>query len=136
MNKRCLIVLSICLAVATGIGLAVWANACCTGDALCNGSHWKVYGEGCDYVFEVNLDRDCVGTSTVALKLTKEGGPEITYMMAVFDEGPPWPACVRYRVTRPLDPDTNYAYYFDTESGCPGRDPNQGWVLMNTNACD
>jgi len=134
MTMKSLIVLSVCLVLGAGIAGTIWA--CCSGDALCNGSAWKVYGEGCNYVFQVNLNRDCVDMTTVALKLTKVGSSEITYMMAVVDQGPPWPDCVRYRVTRPLDPDTDYSYYFDTETGCPGRDPDQGQVLMNTDECD
>jgi len=135
MSKRLLTVLSICFVVAAGIALYVWASGCCSGDPLCNGSATKVVGEGCYYDFEVYLDRDCVDTTTVRLKIREHGTGNFSAYMCLIMEEPPYNQCVRYGVRLQLDPDKEYDYYFETASGCSGRDPDAGVVLLSP-ACN
>ena len=75
MSKKSLIVLSICLVMAAGIAVYVWANGCCEDPYdLCNPSVEKDGQTECDYEFNVDLEKDCVTGSTVKVHYKKTGG--------------------------------------------------------------
>jgi len=129
MSKKSLIVLSICLLLGAGIVAYVWANGCCDGDPLCHGRNGKIGGTECDYEFEVDLDVDCIKTTTVRLVLTTVGGTTDYYMCQILED-PPYDMCVPLGVRVTLDGSKDYTYCFETLIGCEGRDPDEGVVLL------
>ena len=129
MTNRLLTVLSICFVIGLGVALYVWADSCCSGDALCNGSCGKIGGTECDYEFEVDLNAECLETTTVRLVLTVVGGETHYYMCQIWED-PPYDMCVPFGAEVTLDGSEDYTYYFETKTGCSGRDPDEGVALL------
>ena len=72
MSKKSLIVLSICLVMLAGVVAYVWANGCCTGDALCHGS--VVAGvNSCEFYFTVDHHRQEGDQHSVKLWIQSRG---------------------------------------------------------------
>ncbi|HUT02751.1 MAG TPA: hypothetical protein VM163_02535 [bacterium] len=120
MSKRSLIVLSICLVVGAGIALYVWADNCCSGDALCNGG--VVAGvNSCVFTFSVyhNLVDP---PHDVYLYIKKDGDPAFVPHLTEIGESPQ-PLCVLHVVALELDENSTYYYYFQCED-CDSRDPD------------
>ena len=136
MKRRLLItVLAVCLVGAGGFALKLWADGCCTGDALCNGGVVNI-ADTCNFYFTVDHDRVEGDQHSVKLWIQKDGDPTVTgYMMAIVGD-PPYPVCVKYDKTLTLDANSTYYYYFACED-CSGRDPNgSSRYTLHTGDCD
>ena len=118
MSKKSLIVLSICMLLGAGIVAYVWASGCCGGDpgeppCICHGSDQQV-GSSCDWTFSVDHSRECGTDHDVYVHVSADGGPYSAFLMtpqSVY----PYPICMLYQETLPLNANTTYDYYF----GCP-----------------
>jgi len=121
MNKRSLVVLSICLVLGAGVVGYVWANGCCHSDNLCHG---KVLGKiGCRFYFTVEHDRQEEDQHAVKIWIEKDGDPTaVGYMMQIVGD-PPYNICVPYDKELTLDADSTYHFYFSCVD-CLSRDPN------------
>ena len=102
--------------------------------SVCNGGAWKVGGSDCYYDFEVDLNSDCVGTTTVRLALTEIGGSTYWYLCQPTMD-PPYPDCVPMGVRVQLDGDKHYGYHFVATGGCSDQEPPVGNVLLDPD-CD
>jgi len=133
MSKKSLIVLSICLVMAAGIAVFVWANGCCDGDALCHGD--DVHRGDCNFYFTVDHDRQEGDQHEVRIVIQKQGDPTpILYLMDI-KSGWPYPVCVTYDRLLNLDPNSTYYYVFVCDD-CNGRDPDVNRYTLVTGACD
>jgi len=125
MNKRSLIVLSLCLVIGAGFAVYVWASGCCGGEpgppCVCNGECFQVV-DTCLFDFDVDHSRDCGIGHDVYLYIKAQGGEEYTaFLMTLQTPGPPFPLCMQYGVELELEPNTVYYYYFgcaDCEEEC------------------
>ena len=132
MSKKLLTVLSICLVIGLGVALYVWADSCCSPDALCNGSVTAMV-DTCRFRFSVY--HDLVDPDhTVYLWIKSSPEEEYTgFMLSVHEY--PTPLCTLYVTTLELDPNTTYYYYFAC-ADCSGREPDIGVDDFNTGNCD
>ena len=132
MSKKSLIALSICLVMAAGIALYVWADTCCSGDALCDGQRTGEI-DTCNFHFSVyhdKVDPDHVVYLWIKSSLEDE---YTAFMLSIHSD--PTPICTRYVTTLELDPRTRYYYYFAC-ANCPSSDPDEGYYDFNTGNCD
>jgi len=133
MNKRSLVVLSICLVLGAGVVGYVWANGCCDGDALCNGD--VVHQGSCNFYFTVDHDNIDPMHAGVKVYVQKDGDlTAVGYLMTITGESP-YPVCVEFHKTIPLDANSTYYYYFIC-LGCGGRDPDEETYTLLTGDCD
>ena len=124
MTKKSLMVLSICLVLSAGIAVYVWATGCCEGQAkLCNGWAAKDGQTGCDYEFNVQLDRSCVTGATVKVFYQKASGGLIYNQMLANISPTPYDWCVDFRVSGVTLDSSNWVYWFTVQYSCEYRLP-------------
>ena len=130
MKRRLIILLVVCGVIGAGAALKIFATGCCDGDALCNGGVSQGIA-GCQFVFEVDHDKDHGVGHDVYLYIKKQGEPGYTAFLMTLESEPPYPVCLHYTKVLSLDANSVYYYYF----GCADCDEECCHDHFNTGDC-